>query len=85
MVKQAGYEEIAARIDQQAIANQLIRLEPEIVAKYLISIGRRCESGESHKPTIRLDRSRSMFEIQARPYCLGVNFQYKGIGDRPKL
>ena len=25
MVKQAGYEEIAVRIDQQAIANQLIR------------------------------------------------------------
>ena len=34
MVKQAGYEEIAARIDQQAIADQLIRLEPEILAKY---------------------------------------------------
>ena len=34
MVKQAGYEEIAARIDQQAIADQLIRLEPEIRAKY---------------------------------------------------
>ena len=34
MVKQAGYEEIAGRIDQQAIANQLTRLEPEIFAKY---------------------------------------------------
>jgi hypothetical protein len=34
MVKQAGNEEIAARIDQQAIANQLIRSEPEILAKY---------------------------------------------------
>jgi hypothetical protein len=34
MVKQAGYEEIAASIDQQAIADQLIRLEPEILAKY---------------------------------------------------
>jgi hypothetical protein len=34
MVKQAGYEEIAARIDQQAIANQLTRLEPEIRGKY---------------------------------------------------
>ena len=34
MVKQAGYEEIAERIDQQAIADQLIRLEPEILAKY---------------------------------------------------
>lgn len=34
MVKQAGYEEIVARIDQQAIADQLIRLEPEILAKY---------------------------------------------------
>jgi len=34
MVKQAGYEEIAAKIDQQAIADQLTRLEPEILAKY---------------------------------------------------
>jgi hypothetical protein len=34
MVKQAGYEEIAAKIDQQSIADQLIRLEPEIIAKY---------------------------------------------------
>ena len=34
MVKQAGYEEIAGRIDQQAIADQLTRLEPEIIAKY---------------------------------------------------
>jgi hypothetical protein len=34
MVKQAGYEEIAEKIDQQAIANQLTRLEPEILAKY---------------------------------------------------
>src|SRR4030095_5160043 len=34
MVKQAGYEEIANRIDQQAIADQLSRLEPEIIAKY---------------------------------------------------
>ena len=34
MVKQAGYEEIAERIDQQAIADQLSRLEPEILAKY---------------------------------------------------
>jgi hypothetical protein len=34
MVKQAGYEQIAGSIDQQAIANQLIRLEPEILAKY---------------------------------------------------
>lgn len=34
MVKQAGYEEIAEEIDQQAIANQLTRLEPEILAKY---------------------------------------------------
>jgi hypothetical protein len=34
MVKQAGYEEIAASIDQQTIADQLIRLEPEILAKY---------------------------------------------------
>ena len=34
MIKQAGYEEIAAKIDQQAIADQLTRLEVEIVAKY---------------------------------------------------
>ena len=34
MVKQAGYEEIAERIDQQAVADQLTRLEPEIFAKY---------------------------------------------------
>jgi len=34
MVKQAGYELIAERIDQQAIADQLTRLEPEILAKY---------------------------------------------------
>ncbi len=34
MVKQAGYEEIAGRIDQQAITDQLTRLEAEILAKY---------------------------------------------------
>ena len=34
MVKQAGYEEIADRIDQQAITDQLTRLEQEIIAKY---------------------------------------------------
>jgi hypothetical protein len=34
MVKQAGYEEIAEKIDQQAIAAQLTKLEPEILAKY---------------------------------------------------
>ncbi len=34
MVSQAGYSEIAAKIDQQAIADQLTRLEPEILAKY---------------------------------------------------
>jgi hypothetical protein len=34
MVKQAGYEKIAEKIDQQAIADQLTRLEPEILAKY---------------------------------------------------
>ena len=34
MVKQAGYEEIAEKIDQQAITGQLTRLEPEILAKY---------------------------------------------------
>jgi hypothetical protein len=34
MVKQAGYEEIAERIDQRSIADQLTRLESEIIAKY---------------------------------------------------
>ena len=34
MVKQAGYEEIAELIDQQAITDQLNRLEREIIAKY---------------------------------------------------
>jgi hypothetical protein len=34
MVKQAGYEEIAGRIDQQAIAERLTQLEPDILAKY---------------------------------------------------
>ena len=34
MVKQAGYEEIAEKIDQSAIADQLTRLERQIIAKY---------------------------------------------------
>jgi hypothetical protein len=34
MVKQAGYEEIAGKIDQQAMADHLTKLEPEILAKY---------------------------------------------------
>ncbi len=34
LVRQAGYQEIAARIDQQAIADRLTRLESEILAKY---------------------------------------------------
>ena len=34
MVKQAGYDEIAETIDQQTIADQLTRLEREIIAKY---------------------------------------------------
>ena len=34
MVKEAGYEEIAETIDQQAITDQLTRLEREIIAKY---------------------------------------------------
>jgi hypothetical protein len=34
MIKQAGYEEIAEKIDQQSIADQLTRLEAEILAKY---------------------------------------------------
>ena len=34
MVRQAGYEEIAGKIDQQAITEQLTRVEAEIIAKY---------------------------------------------------
>jgi len=34
MVKQAGYEEIAEKIDQSAVADQLTRLDREIIAKY---------------------------------------------------
>ena len=34
MVKQAGYAEIAEKIDQSAIADQLTRLERQIIAKY---------------------------------------------------
>jgi hypothetical protein len=34
MVKQAGYEEIAKTIDQNAVADQLTRMEAEIKAKY---------------------------------------------------
>jgi hypothetical protein len=34
MMKQAGYEKIADRIDQQAITDHLTRLEEEILAKY---------------------------------------------------
>jgi hypothetical protein len=34
MVKQAGYEEIADKVDQQAVADQLTQLEREIIAKY---------------------------------------------------
>jgi hypothetical protein len=34
MIKQAGYEEIAQKIDQQAMADHLTKLEPEILAKY---------------------------------------------------
>ncbi len=34
MVKQAGYSEIAEKLDQQAIADHLTRFEPEILAKY---------------------------------------------------
>lgn len=33
MVKQAGYQDIAERIDQQAITDQLARLEREILKK----------------------------------------------------
>jgi hypothetical protein len=34
MIKQAGYEEIAEKIDQQAIADRLTGLEQEILGKY---------------------------------------------------
>lgn len=34
MIKQAGYSEIAAAVDQRTIADQLTRLEQEIIAKY---------------------------------------------------
>ena len=34
MVTEAGYEEIANRIDQQAIADELRQFEPEIRAKF---------------------------------------------------
>jgi hypothetical protein len=34
MVKQAGYEDNAEKIDQQAIPDQLTRLEREKIAKY---------------------------------------------------
>lgn|SRR5689334_15203489 len=34
MIKQAGYDEIADRIDQREIADQLTGLETEILAKY---------------------------------------------------
>lgn len=34
MVTEAGYDEIANRIDQQAIAEQLAKFEPEIRAKF---------------------------------------------------
>jgi hypothetical protein len=32
--RKTRYEQIAAQIDQQAIADQLTRLEAEIIAKY---------------------------------------------------
>ena len=34
MVREAGYEDIAERIDQQVIADQLTQFEPEIIAKF---------------------------------------------------
>jgi hypothetical protein len=34
MVRQAGYEDMADRIDQRTIAEQLSQFEPEILAKY---------------------------------------------------
>jgi hypothetical protein len=46
MVKLAGYEDIAARINQQAIADHLTRLEPEIIA----NSDRPCRGRESAQP-----------------------------------
>ena len=60
MVKQAGYEEIAARIDQQTITDQLIQLKTEILAKMLISVeqpGVRTKS-QARRPAQRLGLSR---------------------------
>jgi hypothetical protein len=34
MVTEAGYEEIAKRIDQQSVAENLTRFEPDILAKF---------------------------------------------------
>jgi len=47
MVKQAGYEEIAAKIDPQAIADQLTQLEPEILAKNKSTLSCSRESAQS--------------------------------------
>ena len=48
MVKQAGYEEIAARIDQEAIADQLTRLEPNYSLNKRLTLGGEV-SRESHQ------------------------------------
>jgi len=34
MVREAGYEEIAAKIDRESIADRLTRFEPEILAQF---------------------------------------------------
>ncbi len=34
MMKQAGFDEIAGKVDQHAVADQLTRLEADILAKY---------------------------------------------------
>lgn len=47
MIKQAGYEKIAETIDQQAIADQLTRLETEIIAKYQSALD--CSRESAHK------------------------------------
>ena len=60
MVKQAGYEEIAAKIDQQAVADQLIRLEPEYARNTNWHLGRRRESAQISLSQVRARSSGSL-------------------------
>src|SRR5262245_12447600 len=63
MHKQDAYDEIAAKIDQQAMADQLTQLEPEILAKY-----RSVWSGRESAQILRRDRpKRSDPYPQGRP------------------